>query len=169
MKGRSCRAALKWWTDLHPFSITFLDLNTNVICLKSWTAVVKSWTNRATNFVHDLTTKVRQLLRFQNASPVDRAAARGGFDMRFVHCASSSGAEICPRFTSHTWIPIHDLSAINCHSLARSAILVQRDTGQDAWHVRSTPTLTLALRAEHYSNRCARGLLCSYGPPIGFG
>src|SRR5271156_209107 len=42
-------------------------------------------------------------------------------------------------------------------------------SGQDAWHVRSTLTLTLALRAEHYSNRCASGLLCSYGPPIGFG
>src|SRR5271156_6948303 len=42
-------------------------------------------------------------------------------------------------------------------------------SGQDAWHVRSTLTLTLALRAEHYSNRCANGLLCSYGPPIGFG
>jgi len=39
-------------------------------------------------------------------------------------------------------------------------------SGQDAWHVRSTLTLTLALRAEHYSNRLPAGCFARMGPPL---
>jgi len=51
---KGCRAAVKSWTGPHVFSTVFLEYNTNVISLKSWTATLKPRTNRATNFVHDL-------------------------------------------------------------------------------------------------------------------